>query len=667
MTGEFKDADPSGGQQLRLRLEDRRDVLASVLSGRESGQRLLDELAAMSPLLLRGARTAIGTTTSTTSTVVARCRDGRYRLIRAIFESGGNVTQPTVRLRTLCEVPTFEESDEGLMARLMLWLQAQGALPGQLLLALQRESLAKSLREILPDLLDAVSSDTVAILVAPLDSPGSPVVVHGPITGRQGTVPPIDLEDPFVCEVLRAGEAVSLEKTRGSLPRGLTDLLCPGWNVALLVPSITPECTVLLMVSRRRNVAFGLQEADLLATACRLICLSEADRELRQEGQERSAVLRTAWAASRAISRSLDLDQAFQEVVHSVTTFLQGSNCLLLQREGESGDLVAVASSEYGLQDIQGLKFKVEDLFGRKGKRRQTHSLQASRPGRRDGAPAQFRAKFGSATCLVVPMFSHDSLIGGMFVYSSDRERSYAEAEIKEAEEMAQQAVKTIVNARLYHDLLESQAHIGTLVQGMATIRDHERQRFARVVHDDIIQTVAGAVYELEAFRDKIADVTPDQFDNVLSLLRASIDTARRVVFEMRPPVLDQHTLAESLQLLCELATREGPSWVRSEVADVTLSNQTHAAAFYRIAREGVRNARQHARATEVVVSLAREDHTVVLRVTDDGVGFDVRSTRLSDHFGLVMMEEQAALMGAPFRVTSFPGRGTVLEVRLGQ
>jgi NarL family two-component system sensor histidine kinase LiaS len=106
---------------------------------------------------------------------------------------------------------------------------------------------------------------------------------------------------------------------------------------------------------------------------------------------------------------------------------------------------------------------------------------------------------------------------------------------------------------------------------------------------------------------------------------------------------------------------------VRPEVADVTLPNQSHAAAFYRIAREGVRNARQHARATEVVVSLASEDHTVVLRVSDDGVGFDVRSTRLSDHFGLVMMEEQAALMGALFRVTSFPGRGTVLEVRLGQ
>ena len=74
-----------------------------------------------------------------------------------------------------------------------------------------------------------------------------------------------------------------------------------------------------------------------------------------------------------------------------------------------------------------------------------------------------------------------------------------------------------------------------------------------------------------------------------------------------------------------------------------------------------------HARAAESVVSLAREEHSAVLQVSDDGVGVDVKSTRLSEHFGLVMMEEQATLMGALFRVTSIPGRGTTLEVRLGQ
>lgn len=81
MVDEFRDAERGRSQRIRLQLEDERDVLAGLLSGRESGQRLLDELAEMSPLLLRGAKAAIETTTNTASTVLARCRDGRYRLI----------------------------------------------------------------------------------------------------------------------------------------------------------------------------------------------------------------------------------------------------------------------------------------------------------------------------------------------------------------------------------------------------------------------------------------------------------------------------------------------------------------------------------------------------------------------------------------------------------
>jgi len=89
------------------------------------------------------------------------------------------------------------------------------------------------------------------------------------------------------------------------------------------------------------------------------------------------------------------------------------------------------------------------------------------------------------------------------------------------------------------------------------------------------------------------------------------------------------------------------------------------AAALYRIAQESLQNAVKHSEATEVVLSLRRAGDRVVLGVSDNGVGFDVRAlpTPAGEGFGLASVAERCALIGAELRIESLSGRGTAVIV----
>src|SRR5690606_22006810 len=84
----------------------------------------------------------------------------------------------------------------------------------------------------------------------------------------------------------------------------------------------------------------------------------------------------------------------------------------------------------------------------------------------------------------------------------------------------------------------------------------------------------------------------------------------------------------------------------------------------YRVVQEGLSNVARHANASEVVVSVAREGDDTVVRIDDDGGGFD--TSRSSNGLGLLGMRERATLTGGRVAVRSVPGEGTSIELRLG-
>ena len=181
------------------------------------------------------------------------------------------------------------------------------------------------------------------------------------------------------------------------------------------------------------------------------------------------------------------------------------------------------------------------------------------------------------------------------------------------------------------------------------------------------MQSVVGAVYELEALRDVAPEAISEDVSRALGLLRGSIDDARRVISEMRAPVLDSMTLAQSLQMLAERFDRKGQCRVTADVRHIPGLSAQASAACYRVAREAMVNAVRHSRADSIAVRLTTgwtlEGRVLHLLIEDNGIGIEKAPVPAGDHYGLTMMEEQSAMLGGHMSVGSRSRGGTVVSI----
>jgi signal transduction histidine kinase len=135
---------------------------------------------------------------------------------------------------------------------------------------------------------------------------------------------------------------------------------------------------------------------------------------------------------------------------------------------------------------------------------------------------------------------------------------------------------------------------------------------------------------------------------------------------QLHPAILDDLGLVEALRSECaSFSRREGIAVVyRPEEVPRTLPKDV-ALCVYRVAQEALRNLAKHAAVSEGCVTLAATGSGLLLRVQDEGVGFDPAAVRSEPGLGLSSMEERARLIQAELSVTSAPGRGTTVEVRV--
>lgn len=210
------------------------------------------------------------------------------------------------------------------------------------------------------------------------------------------------------------------------------------------------------------------------------------------------------------------------------------------------------------------------------------------------------------------------------------------------------------------------------LVAGLISAQEEERRAVAYDLHDGLTQYVMAAQMHLEAFRRVRSE---EDLASSLKYLKEAVVESRRLVNGLRSLALDDMGLAGALeQLVQEERSRAG--WddarfvhnVGGERFDTTLST-----ALYRVAQEALTNARKHALARRVEVSLLLEPARPPLRgdwlslvVRDDGRGFDPSKTQADDkHIGLHGMMERVRLLNGKFRVESALGKGTRLQAHL--
>ena len=201
------------------------------------------------------------------------------------------------------------------------------------------------------------------------------------------------------------------------------------------------------------------------------------------------------------------------------------------------------------------------------------------------------------------------------------------------------------------------------LLKTVSTAVDNERKRFANQLHDDALQKLTAAELQLQRLGDAARPNVPI-LRQAQSLLGQTEDALRRLLFEVRPPALeDPEGLTESIR--DRLAMFRSLTGIEAEL-ELDLPeglSYTFKSAVFRQLAEALTNIEKHARATRVQVRVIASDSGVHGLVVDNGKGFVVAErNNLPGHLGLLALKERALMAGGWYKIESQPGLGTTIE-----
>src|SRR5579883_3265370 len=198
-----------------------------------------------------------------------------------------------------------------------------------------------------------------------------------------------------------------------------------------------------------------------------------------------------------------------------------------------------------------------------------------------------------------------------------------------------------------------------------------ERARLAREIHDTLAQGFVGISAQLDAVAIRLnqdMESARQHLNLARKMARHSLTEARRSVMDLRTTDLQEQDLPAALRASAERLVAGTPLNLSCDVAqiDAPLAPEVEQNVL-RIAQEAVANAVKHARAKTVQLELSRENGFVFLRVKDDGEGFDASGafSASGGHFGIMGMRERAARCSGDFTLSSQPGCGTQVEVKI--
>jgi two-component system NarL family sensor kinase len=279
-------------------------------------------------------------------------------------------------------------------------------------------------------------------------------------------------------------------------------------------------------------------------------------------------------------------------------------------------------------------------------------SIEFDRDGMAEVAAAH--GERGSGELRHVPLIYNGESIASLVVQVPPGRQLTAPDE-RLLEDLAQHAGPAVHAVRLNADLQRSR-------ERLVTAREEERRRLRRDLHDGLGPALAGMAMQLDAARAKATD---PQIERLLAELRSetrdAIADIRRLVYELRPPALDELGLVGALrERAARLSAGDSGLSVAVQAPDLPPLPAAVEVAAYRIAAEALVNVSRHAGARSCSVGLSLDDGLVV-EVVDDGRGIGEGRSGV----GLTSMRERAAELGGTLVIQPRPGRGTLVRAEL--
>jgi signal transduction histidine kinase len=212
------------------------------------------------------------------------------------------------------------------------------------------------------------------------------------------------------------------------------------------------------------------------------------------------------------------------------------------------------------------------------------------------------------------------------------------------------------------------------LSQQLLRGQEEERRRISRELHDGIGQNLSAVKVGLDSQVLNKLDGSPETKEKAQALSRLlgeTIEGLRDMAHTLRPAGLEQLGLVKAVLQFCEefeAKNRIAVDLVTAGIDDRALDYDTRIA-LYRLVQEGLINIKKHAEATRASIRLISSFPNLILRIEDDGCGFDVEKRKEASgaekRLGLSSMEERVSLLAGQMKIDSQPGRGTRIAIEI--
>ncbi len=449
---------------------------------------------------------------------------------------------------------------------------------------------------------------------------------------------------PVNREVLRRREPVIIPDVRGDTPLARAFQKSAGEQLKTTfgyirswmgVPLLVKERVIgMLTLDHSEPDHYTPQQAELVRTFANQVAVAIENARLHQAEQTRQRELQTLLDVTAAATASLDLDEMLQATLDRLAALVQASRAGVMLLNSESGEL-------------EPRMLRPPQVVAPENMAEVTAACRAALDsGQPLYIPPDAERGFTEPGALL-PLRARGQGLGVLAIIGAPG-KTFSRQHLALFESIADQLGIAVENARLYEQAEQAAAAA-------------ERSRLARDLHDAVSQTLFSASLIAEVL-PRLWERNPAEgrrrLEELRELTRGALAEMRALLLELRPLTLTEFSLEELLRQLAEAAI--GRSRLQVEVAAVgerPLPPKVQVA-FYRIAQESLHNISKHAGASRATLRLDFQPDAVRMTVEDDGRGFDVQDTP-PDSFGLSIMRERAAKIGADFHIESEIGQGT--------
>ncbi|MDY7546681.1 PAS domain-containing protein [Glaciimonas sp. CA11.2] len=268
------------------------------------------------------------------------------------------------------------------------------------------------------------------------------------------------------------------------------------------------------------------------------------------------------------------------------------------------------------------------------------------------------------------PIKDHNGDVSAIFVDGSDKtEQRHARLELRRLNQKLTDKVVCLEEAQT--ELFQSRSTLRKLIDHQESIKEDERKRIARDIHDDLGAVLTGIKANVSVSIDRSARGGLPEDPLLIEAVEqadAAIGAVRRVITELRPSVLDQLGVWAALEWyagIIEERTGLQCQWSISESAAGVDLDSDRSTMLFRIVQEALTNVVRHAGAKQVKIRIFHYKRTIIVKIKDDGKGIGKQQLRDGKSWGILGMHERTRHFGGELSISGALGAGTAVILRL--